>query len=431
MVDRNSLIRLATCSLGFAVVVGCSDDDKGNPAGSGGSSNVDVPAAYVFDSRFNAGESSVSYSGQVVRQLLLQDLKSVIDGLAKDGAEAIEEQELLNLYDYDDGLDLETRTTAGDMDVLENRYSSISTGKNLSGKVSDEVVIGYGKTADTLVREWFAIIADNSKAASKLGTAAVYTTDDGVDLTQMINKVLIGAVAYSQATDNYLGGLLEDDNEAARSDGSTSMEHHWDEAFGYFGAARDYSRYSDDDLAGKGSGFVFDSNGDGKIDFRSEYNFGLSRNAGKRDRGGTGVDFTGETFTAFLTGRALISNGGSTTEIAAQRQAAANGMEKVIAATVIHYINDTLADMADLGTADENIPNLNKHWAEMKGFTVALQYSPDDLSIILESDIEELHGLMGEAPVHTNSDATRQDYDRAKDILQGVYGFSSGNMAIW
>ena len=137
--------------------------------------------------------------------------------------------------------------------------------------------------------------------------------------------------------------------------------HHWDEAFGYFGAARDYSRYSDDDLAGKGSGFVFDSNGDGKIDFRSEYNFGLSRNAGKRDRGGTGVDFTGETFTAFLTGRALISNGGSTTEIAAQRQAAANGMEKVIAATVIHYINDTLADMADLGTANENIPNLNKH----------------------------------------------------------------------
>ena len=78
------------------------------------------------------------------------------------------------------------------MPVVENRYSSISTGKNLSGKISSEVVIGYGKTADELVREWFEIIAANSQDADKLGTPAVYTDDNGVDLTQMINKVLIG-----------------------------------------------------------------------------------------------------------------------------------------------------------------------------------------------------------------------------------------------
>ena len=44
----------------------------------------------------------------------------------------------------------------------------------------------------------------------------------------------------------------------------TAMEHAWDEAFGYFGAARDYSRYTDEQLAGKVDDFTFDSNGDGQ-----------------------------------------------------------------------------------------------------------------------------------------------------------------------
>ena len=97
------------------------------------------------------------------------------------------------------------------------------------------------------MREWFEIIAANSQDAAKLGTPAVYTDDNGVDLTQMINKVLIGAVPYYQATRVYLGGLLEDENGSPVEGKSyTEMEHHWDEAFGYFGAARDYSRYSDD-----------------------------------------------------------------------------------------------------------------------------------------------------------------------------------------
>ena len=156
-----------------------------------------------------------------------------------------------------------------------------------------------------------------------------YTSDDGVDMSQMVNKVLIGAVPYYQATGVYLGGLLERDNSAGK-DGKayTAMEHAWDEAFGYFGAARDYFRYTDDQLAGSVDDFTFDSNSDGSIDFKSEYNFGLSRNAGKRDKGGSGVDFTQEIFSAFLAGRTAITNQGSVAEITAYRQTAANGMEK-------------------------------------------------------------------------------------------------------
>ena len=401
-----------------------------------GAATIEVPQAYVFDSRFVEGESSVSYSGQVVRNLLLQDLKATTDSVGKDGARPIAVSDMLKLYEYDDALNLKTLTTTGGLAASESHYSALSTGKNLVGKISDEPVIGYNRPADDLVREWFKAVADNSQDADKLGTPRAYTTDDGVDMSQMINKVLIGAVPYYQATGVYLGGLLERDNSEARdgTDPYTAMEHAWDEAFGYFGAARDYARYTDDQLAGSVDDFTFDSNGDGSIDFKSEYNFGLSRNAGKRDKGGSGVDFTQQIFNAFLAGRTAITNQGSVAEISAHRQTAAEGMEKVIAATVVHYINDTLSDMSALGTAEENIANLNKHWAEMKGYTVALQYNP--FRLISDGQLAELHGIMGEAPIYdepgSNSYKTQvANYERAKAVLQTAYGFSNDNMANW
>ena len=425
-------------------IIGCGDDETEDvedllleeEAAAAGTTLIEVPPAYVFDSRFVQGESSVAYSGQTVRNLLLQDLKVLIDSLAKDGAKPVAVQDMLNLYAYDDALNLESLSTAGAMPVLESHYSAISTGKSLDGKISGDVVIGYNRTADDLVREWFQIIADNSQNPDKLGTPAVYTDDNGVDLTQMINKVLIGAVPYYQATGVYLSGLLERDNSEARNgtDPYTSMEHGWDEAFGYFGAARDYFRYTDEQLAGGVADFTFDSNGDGSIDFKSEYNFGLSRNAGKRDKGGSGVDLTQEIFDAFLRGRTLIANQGTEVDIIQQRQLAANGMEKVIAATVVHYVNDTLSDMSNLGTDAENRVNLNKHWAEMKGFTVALQYNP--FKLIGDGQLRELHGIMGQAPSYDAPgtpayDTTVRNYNRAKDVLQAAYGFSAANMANW
>ena len=410
-----------------------SDDDEPDPIDK---AKIDVPQAYVFDSRFEEGESSVSYSGQVVRNLLLQDLKATTDSVGKDGASSVTVDDLLKFYAYDDALNLKTLTTTGSISALESHYSALSTGKNLVGKISGDPVIGYNRTADDLVREWFKQIADNSQDANKLGTAMAYTTDDGVDMSQMVNKVLIGAVPYYQATGVYLNGLLERDNSEARdgTDPYTAMEHAWDEAFGYFGAARDYARYTDDQLAGSVDDFTFDSNSDGSIDFKSEYNFGLSRNAAKRDKGGTGVDFTKEIFDAFLAGRTAITNQGTVEEISAHRQAAAEGMEKVIAATVVHYINDTLSDMSQLGTADENRANLNKHWAEMKGYTVALQYNP--FKLISDGQLRELHGIMGEAPKYDAPGSSEYEkqvsyYERAKVVLQTAYGFSSANMENW
>lgn len=424
------------CAISSLFLYACGSDDETDSDPTDDVTKIEVPQAYVFDSRFEEGASSVSYSGQVVRNLLLQDLKSVTDSVGKDGANPISVDDMLNLYAYDDGLNLKTGTSTGSIPALESYYSAISTGKNLVGKISDAPVIGYDITADELVRDWINQIAENSQDSNKLGTVMAYTTDDGVDLSQMINKVLIGAVPYYQATGVYLNGLLERDNSEARDgeDPYTAMEHAWDEAFGYFGAARDYARYADDQLAGSVDDFTYDSNGDGSIDFKSEYNFGLSRNAAKRDKGGSGIDLTKDIFEAFLAGRTAITNQGSVEEISIHRQAASEGMEKVIAATVVHYINDTLSDMSNLGTPDENRANLNKHWAEMKGYTVALQYNP--FKLISDGQLRELHGIMGTAPKYDEPGSSAYNtqvanYQRAKAVLQTAYGFSSTNMENW
>ena len=69
----------------------------------------------------------------------------------------------------------------------------------------------------------------------------------GLDLGQMTQKVMWGAIAYWQGTSKYMSKIPNDDNTMSDDGDYTAMEHHWDESFGYFGAARDYNTgYSDD-----------------------------------------------------------------------------------------------------------------------------------------------------------------------------------------
>ena len=256
-----------------------------------------------------------------------------------------------------------------------------SSGKNVGGKTASGCLHGAMAVTKSRFTDMLTDFADNViptwSGTAANGTAGLLTDSArsinvnavGWEVDQTFIKGIIGAMCVDQIVNNYLdpcqldSGTRRDDNTNGVLSGSknyTDMEHKWDEAFGYFGAARDYLSYSDAQLAGKTPAeFSRDSNGDGKIDFKSEYNFGLSRNAGKRDKGASGTDLTKDIFQAFVAGRAIIAGEGDINQVAAQREIAAAGMEKVIAATVVHYINDTLADMSKLGTADENLKALN------------------------------------------------------------------------
>jgi hypothetical protein len=417
-------------------VVGC-DDPPVTPVDN----TIPVPATYTFASRFDATKTSVSYDGQVVRSLLIQDLTSAVNNLAKPGAVAVTEADLLALYEHSDAANLMTKVTVVGKELLETQYNRIATGKKLSDKISSATVIGMNTTADALIRSWIHSAAVNAQDASKLGTSAVLIDENGMDLGEMINKTLLGAVAYYQGTTVYLSGIASKDNATAVSDGNggtlayTEMEHNWDEAFGYFGAARDYAtQYTDDKLTGTSADYSYDSNGDGKIDLRSEYNYTVARYAARRDKASPGTDFTKEIFDAFLKGRTAITNKGTTAEINANRSAVSAAWEKIMASSFVHYLNGVKAEMAEVGEPDFNENGMRHEWSEMKGFAIALQFNATKM--ISDAQLAQIHSLIGASPVvavpGTQENSTYvASLDAAKALIKSIYGFSDAQLAAW
>ena len=126
---------LLTIASLFLSACGSDEEDTADELEESGTATIPVPQAYVFDSRFVEGDSSVSYSGQVVRNLLLQDLKSLTDSVGKDGGRPITVQDMLKLYEYDDALNLKTRTGAQEQSLhLKANIPRFRRGKILSAR---------------------------------------------------------------------------------------------------------------------------------------------------------------------------------------------------------------------------------------------------------------------------------------------------------
>ena len=147
---------------------------------------------------------------------------------------------------------------------------------------------------------------------------------------------------------------------------------------------------------------------------------------------------------AYLEGRHLISNGGSNTEIEAQRTIIVNTWEKLLAANAIHYINDTVGDIdggawtgsetAACTTDNELCQDYAKHWSEMRGFAVGLHYNR--YKLISDTDLASVYDLMGAAPVWIGDEGAdviqfKADLLSARDILQAAYGFDADVVANW
>lgn len=456
------------------------------------------PIALTYDYTGAADDgSSVSYSGQTARQMLISAMKAEIGGLE----EAIGMQDTvratLNFYMTGDGVDDTPHgfTVAGGEPVVPGpTYGDVSTGKNLGSKTA-----GQDKAEHVLGGEFFgwAALADGSmpidlvnhyidrlvEEATDGNTPLIPTVDgqvavDGVyidghgrDYQQLMQKFLGGAVAFSQGTADYLSTKWGDYLTTVDGKDYTGAEHKFDEAFGYYGAARDINEYTDDEAAAKGGregwGMGYhDTNEDGSIDLRAEFVFGHAQNCAKRDRGSNGAtDYSKEAVDAFLTGRQILSNaaasgaGLSDEQLVAlhdQIAIAAKTWEKCIAATVVHYINDTVGDMemyvapnfADL----DNFKNVAKHWGEMKGFALGLQFSPfspfrdESVDGITVDSLKRVLSLMGDAPVLADGsqggvaptdgaqaaiNAYRDDLMEARDILEMAYGFDPAVVEIW
>ena len=428
MINNSKLLYFLSFLLMLAI--GCEDADEEVVEDT----SIETPAEYVFESRFDEGVSSVSYSGQVVRNLLVNDIKSLIADNVGGGNTATIYSMMAN-----DDPNLAIYSGSG-LNTVQTNYQDISTSQlnDRLAAVTSYTDPGYNANAQDMIAGW---VAESEIYSVRPG---------GLDLGQMAQKVMWGAIAYWQGTSKYMSKIPDDDNSVSdEGDPYTAMEHHWDESFGYFGAARDFNTGYSDDTDRKTDPYN-DSNGDGLIDFKSEYNAGWAITAAKRDLvDGVSVDydFTKTIFDAFLEGRTLIYNQAPLADILTQRDIILNNWEKVVAAVSIHYINDTMSDLAaliaaaDTSLAWDNLPaegdgyKYNIHWAEMRAYAHGLIYN--DFKLISDADIATVLGYMGTSPAYNDGadfSAMQTLHDNlalAKPILQAAYGFSDAHMANW
>ncbi len=423
MIKTNKLLYLL--SFMVAMFMGCEDtkDDEANTP------SLTTPSNYSFESRFNTGESSVKYTGQVVRNLLINDIKTQMGTDAGSGNAAT----LLSMMANDDeSRTILTTTTPASMQTTYRSISSSHLNDRLEA-VEGITLTGYGHHAGDQIAAWVTSCVADGK-----------TDADGRRLDQLVQKTLWGAVSYWQGTSKYMKNI-ETDANVMPDDGDpySDMEHHWDESFGYFGAARDYNTAYTDDT--RKNGPPVDSNNDGAIDFTTEFNIGWAVTAAKRDLVSNvtvDYDLTKAVMDAYLEGRTLIHNQAPLAEILAQRDLVVQNWEKVVAAVTIHYVNDVIADMAALfpanptaGPTDAACADLNNHWGEMRGYANGLLYN--SFKQISDADLNTVLTTMGTEPVHP-SDGETAFYTyhgllatTVKNTLQAAYGFSDSHMENW
>lgn len=452
---------------------GGSPDGLGDTATSGstGFPSSSAPEIYEFTSRFS-DESSVAYSGQAMRQVLMADLvKHVgqLDARVADGwvPEAGEVESELNFYFEFDGVTsaevpISTQT---DPTALQFTYGEISTSANLIGKLAGNDPVGQHRdwsqgfdgfdidgavSPEDLIRFWFAEL-DARAVARGSGIEEygpdgsllpVHQTPEGHDLQRLLANFLHGAISFSQTADDYLDddepgkGLLSDHSEADDGAPYTALEHAWDEGFGYFGGSRDFG------LRGKAavaSSPVSDSMPtDAQTDLTREINWPMAVHASQRDVEAT-VDqqFARTAWDAFIGGRHVLAESGgplTDSEMVALRQFrddAVGAYEAVFAATAVHYINGVLVDMGRIGTDDYSFELHSANWSEMKGMALALQFNPR--SPLSDADSLSLHEWMGMGPVGPESDsatqeAYKQDLLAARDLLGSAFGLDQANL---
>lgn len=447
----------------LALLVGCGDTgstSSGSDGGANGDSSIGGAGftGYNFESQFALGENSVSYAGQTARQVLIADIKTFIGELTEridsgtlTAAEVPSALDFYFRFDSDTAGD-QTFKLSTDPAPTQATYADISSGKDLVGKLAgndfDSPFSGWAgvSSSQELLDAFFQALAHSAKAREngERSDLPIHVSDAGQDLQQLTEKFLLGAVNFSQGVDDYLDEGLSAPHTQEEGKNYTTLEHKWDEAFGYFGAARDYGDYTDEELASKGGRSDYqgyhDTDRDGAIDLKSEYNFGASLNAAKRDLGSAAdakTDFSKQAFDAFVSGRRLLAetkgelSDPRMRELEGYRDSAVAAWDTAIAATAVHYVNDVLKDVAEFGAEGFSFIAYAKHWSELKGFALSFQFNPR--SPLSHENFVLLHTLLGDSPVapdapDDNVMAYKKALLQARALLGTAYNFAPENL---
>ena len=239
--------KIFTLLLLSVTFISCSSDDDNTD--NNNNQSVDAPANYQFTRN---GNNTVSYSGQTQRIAMAEELISALKDPTRD-------QESLNTMfahvegdqDFSDPdmleLNASSKNVRSKTAASADYFSSNSTDANaikanfdswISSQVND-VFPNWGNTASP----------GNAGLAQELGGSIRYVNEKGLEYNQAFAKSLNGAFLADQICNNYLStAVLDAGDNVTNNDNDvlvdgkdyTTMEHKWDEAFGYlYGAEED------------------------------------------------------------------------------------------------------------------------------------------------------------------------------------------------
>ena len=282
----------------------------------------DVPSEYIFTDV--DGNSTVSYSAQTARMDMLSEIVSYLKTANNDPSVTLSASDLLAMYDN-------SYTGWSDNSLVGN-------GKQLKSKTA---------LGDAGIQSMFEGWMNAAAAATPSSNTSYLQDTSGLEWTQVIEKGLMGACFASQMTSNYLAGISSDDNTTIE-DGKyyTEMEHHWDEAYGYFTDAPDYPTNGTNRFWGK-----------------------YANKSYLEDNIGSATDIA----TAFRTGRAAIASG-NTADALAQAEIIKTETKQMVAGMALHYLNDVKAQVAS-GIADQS--SINHSMSEALAFIFGIQFVTD------------------------------------------------------
>ncbi|UII75148.1 DUF4856 domain-containing protein [Flagellimonas sp. HMM57] len=335
------------------LLVSCSDDDSddSNPD----EITIDNPATYVFTRN---GESTVSFGGQTTRIKMGEELNDKL----KD--ENTTEAMLDAMFAHEEG---ENNFSDPDLNASDKSIRSKTAASNdfFSDNTADQGLIRADfedwikKQVDDVFPRWNDAAAEGEAGQIADGSSTRYVSAKGLEYNQLVNKGLIGALMVDQALNNYLGkGVLDAGENIAQNDAGTvaegenytTMEHKWDEAYGYaYGLNADPAN-PNDDL--------------GADDFLNKY---IGRVEGDPDFAGIADDI----YQAFKLGRAAIVAKDYTTRDE-QAEIIKGLISEVIGIRAVYYLQQAknLLDQEnpDFGSAFHDL-------SEGYGFIYSLQFT--------------------------------------------------------
>ncbi|WP_274475847.1 DUF4856 domain-containing protein [Mangrovimonas aestuarii] len=234
-------------ALGALVTIGftsCSSDDDNTT-----NNQLVAPATYEFT---REGVSTVDFSGQTTRIAMAQELKNAL----KDNT--LTASQLMGMFAHEAGNeDFSDETlNASNKNIRSKTAASsdyFSTNSVAANAIKSELDAWITEQAEVVFPNW-EVTAEAGVAGQIQepgGGSVRYVNGKGLELNQAVAKALIGGLMADQILNNYLSvNVLDEGDNIANNDDQTleegkmytSMEHKWDEAYGYlYGAEQNPS----------------------------------------------------------------------------------------------------------------------------------------------------------------------------------------------